>query len=61
MPDYKQLYLTLFRANEAAAQLLLDAQTHAEEAILSADEPALRLLPSQEGTDRDGSAREPKE
>lgn len=39
MPDYKELYLQLFRATEKAVELLIEAQRCAEEAYLSAEEP----------------------
>ena len=42
-PDYKTLYLELFRASERAAQLLREAQIHAEQQLLEADPPPLRL------------------
>lgn len=38
LPDYKELYLSLFRANEKAIRLLIDAQQKAEEAILREEE-----------------------
>ncbi len=34
MPDYKALYFALFRANAAAADVLLRAQTDAEQSFL---------------------------
>lgn len=34
--DYKELYLKLFRATEAAIRLLVEAQRECEEAYLSA-------------------------
>ena len=37
MPDYKAMYLELFRASVQAAQLLQDAQTRAEQQLLDAD------------------------
>lgn len=38
-PDYKELYLSLFRASEKAIQILIQAQQMCEEEILSAGEP----------------------
>ena len=35
-PDWKELYLTLFRSNEQAIQLLIQAQQACEEAVLVA-------------------------
>lgn len=45
MPDYQELYLTLFRATEKAVNLLIEAQQTCEELYLSAEEPELTLLP----------------
>ena len=42
-PDYKELYLELFRANEQASRLLEDAQRRAEQEVLRADPPPIRL------------------
>ena len=35
-PDWKELYLTLFRSSEQAIQLLIQAQQACEEAVLAA-------------------------
>ena len=43
MPDYKAMYFELFRASVQAVQLLQDAQTRAEQQLLAADLPPLRL------------------
>ena len=49
MPDYKELYLKLFRASEQAINILIAAQRDCEELVLSAPEPVLRLIePSAE-------------
>lgn len=37
------MYLELFRANEQAVRLLQDAQARAEQQLLAADPPPLRL------------------
>jgi len=42
-PDYKAMYLELFRASAQAAQLLQEAQQRAEEKLLEADPPPIRL------------------
>ena len=42
-PDYKAMYLELFRASEQAAQLLQEAQTRAEQQLLDADPPPIEL------------------
>ena len=38
MPDYQEMYLTLFRASEEAISLLIQAQRECEELYLSASE-----------------------
>ena len=42
-PDYKALYFELFRSSVQAAQLLQDAQKRAEQHLLEADPPPIRL------------------
>ena len=42
-PDYKTMYFELFRASVQAAQLLQDAQKRAEQQLLDADLPPIRL------------------
>ena len=42
-PDYKAMYFELFRASVQAAQLLQEAQARAEEQLLEADPPPIRL------------------
>lgn len=48
MPDYKEMYLTLFRATEKAINLLISAQQECEDLYLSAPEPELLVFPSQD-------------
>ena len=42
-PDYKAMYLALFRANEQAVRLLLEAQQRAEQQLLEESPPPLHL------------------
>lgn len=42
MPDYKEMYLTLFRATERAVSLLIEAQQSCEECYLSQEPPICR-------------------
>ena len=42
-PDYKAMYFELFRASVQAAQLLQAAQQQAENQLLEADLPPIRL------------------
>lgn len=44
-PDYKALYLEMFRASEQAIRLLQDAQDRAEQALLQDGLPPLHLPP----------------
>jgi len=48
MPDYKEMYLRLFRATEEAIDLLVSAQQACEELYVSQPEPELALLPFPE-------------
>lgn len=45
MPDYKQMYLTLFRATEQAINTLIEAQRACEELYISEPETELRVIP----------------
>jgi len=45
MPDYKELYLKLFRASENAINILIEAQRACEELYISQPEPKLTLVP----------------
>lgn len=46
MPDYKEMYLTLFRATERAIDLLIEAQQTCEELYVDAPEDDLSALSS---------------
>ena len=48
MPDYKEMYLTLFRATEQAINQLIVAQQACEEMYLQEEPPALTILPIKE-------------
>ena len=43
MPDYKEMYLTLFRASEQAIKTLIEAQRTCEEMYLN--QPDCNLVP----------------
>ena len=45
MPDYKEMYLTLFRATEQAINTLIEAQRECEELYISEPETELRAIP----------------
>lgn len=44
MPDYKEMYLKLFRASEEAVNVLIAAQRECEELYVSAPEPELKII-----------------
>ncbi|MEA4895941.1 MAG: hypothetical protein VB064_11880 [Oscillospiraceae bacterium] len=44
MPDYKEMYLKLFRASEEAVNVLIAAQRECEELYVSAPEPELKVI-----------------
>ena len=48
MPDWKEIYLHLFRETERAKNIQIDAQQHCEEMYISALEHELRVLPKQD-------------
>ena len=45
MPDYKEMYLKLFRATEAAVNTLIEAQRECEEMYLAAEATEVTVLP----------------
>ena len=45
MPDYKKMYLTLFRATEQAINTLIQAQQECEELYISAPDTELKIVP----------------
>ena len=49
MPDYKEMYLKLFRATEEAISCLIAAQRECEEMYINApeQEPCLYLYPKE--------------
>lgn len=51
MPDYKEIYLKLFRASEKAVNLLIAAQQEYEEIYLSSPEPELKIVELPERSD----------
>lgn len=53
MPDYKEMYLKLFRASEEAVNVLIAAQQECEELYISAPEPGLKVITLPEQGDGD--------
>lgn len=52
MPDYKEMYLTLFRATEQAANTLIAAQRSCEELYINGQDGEVKLLPKAEEPSR---------
>ena len=46
MPDYKEMYLKMFRASEAAVNILIAAQRECEEMYIAEPNPPIRVLTS---------------
>lgn len=44
MPDYKEMYLKMFRASEQAIQILITAQRDCEERYISYPEPVFKVV-----------------
>lgn len=53
MPDYKEMYLTLFRATEQAINTLIEAQRACEELYISESETELQVVPLPDCTKED--------
>ncbi len=51
MPDYKEMYLTLFRATEQAINTLIAAQQECEELYLKSPQGNLVLLSRDQDTE----------
>jgi len=45
MPDYKEMYLKMFRASEEAVNILITAQQECEELYISQPESELKVVP----------------
>jgi len=54
VPDYKAMYLKLFRASEEAVNLLISAQRECEEMYISEPEAELKVLNFSETKPEDG-------
>ena len=52
MPDYKEMYLTLFRATEQAINTLIAAQQQCEELYMDAPQGELLLLSKHGETEK---------
>ncbi|MBR2896135.1 MAG: hypothetical protein IKC03_10845 [Oscillospiraceae bacterium] len=45
MPNYKEMYLKLFRATEETISRLIEVQQECEEMYISAPEPEIKVIP----------------
>ena len=50
MPDYKEMYLDLFRASEEALDILIAAQRKCEELYIASEEPNIVVLSDEDDT-----------
>lgn len=50
MPDYKEMYLTMFRASEQTTTIIIAAQQKCEKMYINAEDIELELLPPQDET-----------
>ncbi len=55
MPDYKEMYLKMFRATEEAINVLIATQQECEELYIGQPEPELKVvpLPSEKSEDEE--------
>ena len=57
MPNYKEMYLKLFKASEQAVNLLIAAQQECEEYYVSAPQPEFQVISlppkSEKGADEE--------
>lgn len=45
MPDYKEMYLKMFRASEQASSILIAVQRECEELYIHQPEPKRKVIP----------------
>ena len=53
MPNYKEMYLTLFRANAKAVEMLIAAQRLCEEMYINEDQSKPKLIQLSQFTQED--------
>lgn len=51
MPDYQEMYLTLFRATEQAVNTLIAAQQKCEELYINASQGDVIVFPNREDSE----------
>lgn len=53
MPEYKEMYLKIFRASEEAINILIAAQRECEEYYIDHPEPKLTVIPMPQNETHD--------
>ncbi len=59
MPDYKKMYLELFRETEKAIDILIAAQRRCEEMYINAPEAKIQVLPVEDEGKNGGNDNRP--
>lgn len=54
MPDYKEMYLKMFRVSEEAVNILIAAQQECEELYIKQFEPELKVVPLASKKEKSG-------
>lgn len=54
MPDYKEMYLKMFRVSEEAVIILIAAQQECEEMYISQHKPELKVVPLASKKEKSG-------
>lgn len=52
MPNYKEMYLTLFRASEKAVNIIIEAQKEVEEFYINSPDPEILIIPTNNDDDK---------
>lgn len=52
MPNYKEMYLTLFRASEKAVNIIIEAQKEVEELYINSSEPEIFIISTNNNNDK---------
>ena len=59
MPDYKRMYLEMFRETEKAIEILIAAQRQCEEMYINAPEAKIQMLPVGDEVKNEGNDDRP--
>lgn len=52
MPNYKEMYLTLFRASEKAVNIIIEAQKEVEELYINSPKPEILIIKQNNDEDK---------